>query len=232
MERPTLPSFSALIFDLDGTLADTAPDLLGAANAVLASRNRPMLDLTSLRHMVGFGAKALIAQAMQASGAPVSEEEMPPLLEIFLEHYRAHIADGSKLFPGVVETLTKLKAHGARLGVLTNKPHDLAERLLRELDLQDPFSAIYGAGRKPYTKPDPRIFHDVVTDLMSGRELAGHAVMIGDSMTDVVTARAAGAPCVLVSYGFTPVPARELGADAVLDDFSQLPEALHQLKLL
>ena len=96
----------ALIFDLDGTLADTAPDLLGATNAVLAARDRPELDLTSLRHMVGFGARALILQAMEASGAAVTEEDLPPLVEIFLSHYRDHIADGSVLFPGVTQTLT------------------------------------------------------------------------------------------------------------------------------
>ena len=94
----------ALIFDLDGTLADTAPDLLGATNAVLRARERPELDLTSLRHMVGFGARALIFQAMEASGAPVTEEEMPPLVEIFLAHYRAHIADDSFLFSCVSVT--------------------------------------------------------------------------------------------------------------------------------
>src|SRR6201995_3596837 len=90
----------ALIFDLDGTLADTAPDLLGATNAVLAARGRRPLDLTNLRHMVGFGAKALIPQAMEASGAPVTEADIPPLGEIFLAHYRDHIADGTHLFPG------------------------------------------------------------------------------------------------------------------------------------
>src|SRR6185312_6884523 len=136
----------ALIFDLDGTLADTAPDLLGATNAVLAAKGRPLLDLNHLRHMVGFGARALIAQAMAASGTPVTEDQMPALVEIFLDHYRAHIA------------------RGARLGVLTNKPQDLTDRLLPLLGLDGLFAAVYGAGRKPYTKPDPRIFHEVVTD--------------------------------------------------------------------
>src|SRR3979490_1214759 len=102
-ESPPLPP--ALIFDLDGTLADTAPDLLGATNAVLAARGRPLLDLAHLRHMVGFGARTLIAQAMEASGSPVTDEQMPALVEIFLDHYRAHIADGTRLFPGVPETL-------------------------------------------------------------------------------------------------------------------------------
>ena len=222
-----MTNLPALIFDLDGTLADTAPDLLGATNAVLAAKGRPLLDLAHLRHMVGFGARALIAQAMEASGTPVTEDQMPALVEIFLDHYRAHIADGTRLFPGVPETLAALKQRGARLGVLTNKPQELTDRLLPLLGLDGLFAAVYGAGRKPYTKPDPRIFHEVVEDCGGAP-----GVMIGDSVTDLNTARAAGAPCILFSYGFTPVPAAELGADLVLDDFAALPEALARLKLL
>ena len=224
-----MPASPALIFDLDGTLADTAPDLLGATNAVLGARGRPELDLDHLRHMVGFGAVALISQAMEASGAPVTPDQMPPLVEIFLEHYRGHIADGTRLFPQVAETLADLKAGGARLGVLTNKPQELTDLLLPRLRLDALFGSVFGAGKKPYTKPDPRIFHDVVADLFPG---GGPAVMIGDSITDLNTARAAGVPCILMSYGFTPVPAAQLGADLVLDDFAALPDALRQLNLL
>jgi phosphoglycolate phosphatase len=222
-----MPASPALIFDLDGTLADTSPDLLGATNAVLAARGRPMLDLDHLRHMVGFGAHALILQAMEASGAPVTDADMPPLIAIFLAHYRGHIADGSHLFAGVPETLKALKHDGARLGVLTNKPQELTDLLLPRLGIAPLFKAVYGAGRQPYTKPDPRIFHEVVRDCGGGP-----AVMIGDSITDLNTARAAGAPCILMSYGFTPVPAAELGADKVLDDFAQLPDALREMGLL
>src|SRR3569623_1355226 len=191
----------ALIFDLDGTLADTAPDLLGATNAVLVARGRPMLDLTSLRHMVGFGARALIAQAMEASGTPVREEEMPPLVEIIIAHYRAHIADGNLQFPGVAETLEAVRARGARLGVLTYKPQGLTDMLLPRLGLDGLFAAVYGAGRKSYTKPDPRIFHEVVEDVLAGSGGGAPGVMIGDSITDLNTARGAGAPCILFSYG-------------------------------
>ena len=217
----------ALIFDLDCTLADTAPDLLGATNAVLAARERPLLDLGHLRHMVGFGAKALISQAMEASGAPVTEEQMPALIDIFIAHYTSHIAHGTRLFPGVIDTLASLKTGGARLGVLTNKPQGLTDLLLPQLELEGMFAAVYGAGRKTYTKPDPRIFHDVVEECGGGP-----AVMIGDSITDLNTARAAGVPCILMSYGFTPVPAKDLGADLVLDDFAQLSQALRDLKLI
>jgi phosphoglycolate phosphatase len=215
---------TALIFDLDGTLADTAPDLLGATNAVLAAAGRPPMDMSSLRHMVGFGARSLILQAMEASGAPVTEADLPPLVEIFLAHYRDHIADSTRLFPGVARTLAELKDQGMRLGILTNKPQALTDLLMPRLGLDGLFSVIYGAGRKPYTKPDPRIFHEVVEDCGGGP-----AVMIGDSITDLNTARAAGVPVILMSYGYTPVPAVELGADRVLDDFAQLPAALKTL---
>jgi phosphoglycolate phosphatase len=216
----------ALIFDLDGTLVDTAPDLLGATNAVLKAEGRLPTDTASLRHMVGFGARSLISQAMAATGAPAADQDMDRLVGIFIAHYRDHLADFSRPFPGVEETLATLKADGARLGILTNKPAELTGPLLERLDLARYFTAVYGAGRKSYTKPDPRIFHDVAEDLFAGGASRDRAVMIGDSITDLSTARAAGAPCILMSYGYTPVPAAELGGDLVLDDFRQLPVAL------
>ena len=214
----------ALIFDLDGTLVDTAPDLLGATNAVLAGQGRAAIDPASLRHMVGFGARSLITQAMAATGAPAAEDQMPALVGRFIDHYRDHIADFSRPFPGVDETLGRLKADGMRLGVLTNKPIELTRLLLDRLGMADLFTAVYGAGSRAYTKPDPRIFHDVAADLRGGP-----AIMVGDSITDLSTARAANAPCILVSYGYTPEPATGLGADVVIDDFAALPEALARL---
>jgi phosphoglycolate phosphatase len=222
----------ALIFDLDGTLVDTAPDLLGATNAVLASAGRAAIDPASLRHMVGFGAGSLITQAMAATGPAVTEAALPGLVAIFIAHYQDHIADFSRPFAGVEETLKQLKADGARLGILTNKPAGLTGLLLDRLGMSGLFAAIYGAGRKDYTKPDPRIFHDVVQDLYSEEGGGGPAVMIGDSITDLATAQAAGVPCILMSYGYTPVAARDLGADLVLDEFRQLPEALKKMTLL
>ena len=217
-----------LIFDLDGTLVDTAPDLLEATNEVLRARGRPVIDPATLHHMVGFGVRSLITQAFSATGDEARAEEMPELEAIFLGHYRAHLADFSRPFPGVEETLAHLKASGARLGVLTNKPHEMALPLLKTLGLTDFFSAIYGAGFRPYVKPDPRIFHEVVADLMPEKK-AGRAVMIGDSVTDLQTARAANVPCVLMTYGYTPVPVSSLGADAVLDHFAHLPDTIKGL---
>ena len=216
-----------LIFDLDGTLVDTAPDLLNAANAVLAARGRPAIEPATLRHMVGFGAKSLITQAFAATGGEPPADEMPALVELFLADYGAHLADHSRPFEGVAETLDGLKRKGALLGVLTNKPHAMAEPLLEKLGLAGFFTAIYGAGFKPYVKPDPRIFADVVAACGGAN---GHAVMIGDSVTDLHTARAACVPCILMSYGYTPVPASSLGADMVLDEFTGLPEALGRLR--
>jgi phosphoglycolate phosphatase len=216
----------ALIFDLDGTLVDTAPDLLGATNAVLKSQGRPPVDPGTLRHMVGFGARSLIEQAMAATGTSAPPSELPALVEIFLTHYRAHIADASVAFPGVVETLQQLSDAGERLGVLTNKPQEMADLLLGALKLDRFFGVIYGAGRMSYVKPDARIFHDVVRDL--GGE---PGIMIGDSITDVATARAAKAPVILVSYGYTPRPAHTLGSDAVTDSFAEIPRLVRALEM-
>lgn len=207
-----------LIFDLDGTLVDTAPDLLGATNVVLRSQGRREVDPATLRHMVGFGARSLIQQAMAATGAPVEDAVLPELFDRFLVHYQAHIADFSVPFDGVEETLAALQADGVALAVLTNKPQEMAELLLKALKLDRFFPVIYGAGRMSYVKPDARIFHDVTRDLN-----AATGIMIGDSITDVATARAARAPVILVSYGYTPEPAHTLGGDAVTDDFRQIP---------
>ncbi len=220
-----MPELShSLIFDLDGTLVDTAPDLLSATNAVLRSEGRQEVDPVTLRHMVGFGARSLITQAMAATGAPVDDARLGELFDRFIVHYRAHIADESIPFPGVEETLGELQSKGARLGVLTNKPQPLAELLLEALNLERFFPVIYGAGRMSYVKPDARIFHDVARELGGGS-----GIMIGDSVTDVATARAANAPVILVSYGYTPEPAHTLGGDAVTDRFAEIPALARRL---
>ena len=216
----------ALIFDLDGTLVDTAPDLLGALNDVLQSAGRPPVDLADLRHLVGFGARSMMAEAFKMTSGPAEPEQLDRYMHGFLSHYSAHIADYSRPFPGVEETLDALRDQGARMGVLTNKPHDLTLLLMSKLKLDHYFVSIFGQWRMEYTKPDGRIFADVV------REVGGAgtgAVMIGDSVTDVQTARNGGAPVVLLSYGYTPVPARELGADLVVDDFREVPGAVWRL---
>ena len=216
----------ALVFDLDGTLVDTAPDLLVALNFVLVREGRRPVNLVDLRTLVGFGARTLLAEAFKMTGDPADPARLEDLRDAFIVHYRDHIADGSRPFPGVVETLEAFQAEGARMGVLTNKPHELTDLLIRKLGLENYFGAIFGQGRRPYTKPDARIFPDVVDEL--GGPGAG-ALMIGDSVTDVQTARNAGVPVILVPYGYTPEPASTLGADAVVDCFADVPAAVRRL---
>jgi phosphoglycolate phosphatase len=219
----------ALIFDLDGTLVDTAPDLLGALNAVLVQEGRRLVDIADLRSLVGHGARAMLIEAMRRTGEPVPPERQPALIDSFIAHYREHLTDESRTFPGVETTLEGFVQSGARMGVLTNKPQELAGPLLAQLALSGFFGAIHGAGRFSYVKPDPRVFHHVVDELGGG---GSGAIMIGDSTTDVATARAAGVPVVLLSYGYTPDPVETLGADAVIDAFDELPGVIaHLLQL-
>lgn len=216
----------ALLFDLDGTLVDTAPDLLGALNAALLSEGRATVDPQTLRHMVGHGARALIEQAMATTGEPAAAERLPLLVDRFIAHYREHIVDGSRPFAGVPETLSALQSRGARMAVLTNKPQVLTEPILEALNLSRFFGVICGSGRYDYNKPDARVVAHVIEEL--GGTGAG-AVMIGDSAVDVATGRAAGIPVILLSYGYTPQPVRTLGGDLVLDRFEDISRQLGQL---
>lgn len=216
----------SIIFDLDGTLVDTAPDLLASLNAVLTRAGHRSVAPDELRHLVGHGVRTLFERAFRDTTTAVSEAELDTYGAEFLVHYRDNIAIGSKPFPKVPETLELLARQGAGLGVCTNKPHDLTELLLAELDLARHFPAVLGAGLRPYNKPDPRHLLDVVEALKGVRK---RAVMVGDSPVDVAAARAADIPVIAMSYGYTPVPASELGADAVTDDFAALPEIISRL---
>jgi phosphoglycolate phosphatase len=219
-------SFS-VIFDLDGTLVDTAPDLLGALNAILTAEGHEPVVPADLRNLVGHGAKAMFEHALKRTGVEVSTDRMGALTERFLAFYRLNIARGSRPFPGVPKTLEILAEQGMGLGVCTNKAQDLTELLLRELDLFRYFPAsVFGGGSTPYSKPDPRHLLEVVRALNGRRE---RAVLVGDSIVDINTARAADIPVIAMSYGYTPVPVSELGADAVVDDFAALPEVISRL---
>jgi phosphoglycolate phosphatase len=214
----------AFVFDLDGTLVDTAPDLLAALNVLMMREGRRLINPLEMRHLVGRGAKVLIEKAFAETGAPLAPDRIESLFRDYLVEYGAHIADSSRPYAGVIETLTALKARGARLAVLTNKPHPMTEALLPALKMDHFFDAIYGAGKKAYLKPDARIFADVLSEIGGGP-----AAMVGDSITDVQMARNAGVPVVLVSYGYTPEPADTLGADALVDRFADVPAAALRL---
>ena len=214
-----------ILFDLDGTLVDTAPDLAAAMNHVLAAHDRPPLPVDDVRHLVGHGARALIARGFAATGAarPDLVEAAVPL---FLEYYGAHIADGSRPFAGAAAALDALAAAGCVLAICTNKPTALAVALIEALGWGQRFAAIVGFDSVPRAKPDAGHVH--ATLAACGGD-ADHAIFVGDSATDLGAARNAGLPIVLVSFGFTDVPARDLGADAVIDHYDALLPALAAL---
>lgn len=215
--------FDALLFDLDGTLVETAPDLCAALNHCLELAGRPQVSVGEVRHMVGDGARALLRRGLTAAGAAPAEAEVERWFGALLDHYREHVADSSHAFEGVVETLDAMRAAGARHAVCTNKPILHARGLLDALDLARRFEVVLGGDSLAVRKPHPR-------HLLAALEALGvapaRAAMVGDSANDVAAARAAGLPVVLVSFGYTSIPAAELGADALIDRFADLPEAL------
>lgn len=216
-----------IVFDLDGTLVNTAPDLGAALNHVLTSQGRPPVPDTEVLHgMVGYGARALIERGMAASGGLPPEPEMQILLQRFLRYYAANIANQSRPFPGVIETLNHFRARDARLAVCTNKPAGLCRTLFAALDLNAYFPVILGGDSLQVRKPDP--LHLLETIRQAGGEPA-RAVMVGDSAADVDAARAAGVPVVAVSFGYTLTPVNTLGADMVIDQFAELIEVLPRL---
>lgn len=215
-------SGATIAFDLDGTLVDTAPDLVGALNTILAEEALPPLPFDEVRLMVGRGARALLERGFAAAGSPLNAEHAPPLVERFIAHYLTRIAQESAPFPGVVEVLTDLKTAGARLVVCTNKLTNLSDALLEAVNLLSFFDAVVGADLAPAAKPDGR--HVAAAIAAVGGDPA-RAVMVGDSINDALGARNAGVPSVLVSFGYTEDPVETLGADAVIHSFLDVPQA-------
>jgi phosphoglycolate phosphatase len=212
-----------VVFDLDGTLADTAHDLIATLNVILGLEGLPALPLAQARDLIGAGARPLIQRGFAASNTALSEERLEVLYRAFLDYYHLHIADHSVLFAGAVEALDALSAQGFRLAVCTNKLEAHALELLKVLEVLDRFAFVAGKDSFPFFKPDPR--HLLETIARAGGD-PGRAVMVGDSRTDIDTAKAAGVPVVAVTFGYTDVPVRKLGPDAAIDEFRALPEAV------
>ncbi|TNE60669.1 MAG: HAD family hydrolase [Alphaproteobacteria bacterium] len=214
-----MPRFPArkIIFDLDGTLVESAPDLWQATNHVLAHVGRDPVTLEQVRHMVGFGALRLMELGLNATGG-VGDHDVKSLLPVFLDYYSAHIADHTVFFPGVREMVAELKAGGCAVAVCTNKPVGLANQLLAALDARDLFGAVTGGDSFAFKKPDGRHIHETAALLPDD----GAILMVGDSATDVNAAKDAGVPCVAVSFGYSTVPAADLGADALIHDLADL----------
>jgi phosphoglycolate phosphatase len=220
---------AAIVFDLDGTLVDTAPDLVGALNQVLHEQKLPALSLRVARVMVGRGARALIEQGFAAAGEPLDEAHTPALLQRFIDIYRGRIADESRPFDGVLQALDALDAAGATLAVCTNKPTDLSLALLDALGMTGRFAAVIGPDAAPAPKPDPRHLQTAIAAI-GGRD--DYALMVGDSASDIGAARAARVRSVVVSFGYTEIPAADLGADHLIDHFAELPPLAARLLAL
>ncbi len=207
----------AAIFDLDGTLVDTAPDLWHATNHVITSLGRRAITLDEVRAFVGHGARTLIARGLAATGEALPTQEIEPLYHQFVDYYRDNIAHESAPFPGCLALLDTLAADGIKLGVCTNKLEGLSVRLLEELDMTRYFGAIIGPDTIGIAKPDPAPYREALSRLGTN---GGPSVMIGDSETDVLTARAAGVPVIAVTFGYTAKPVAESNPDHLIDRFA------------
>lgn len=221
---------TTIVFDLDGTIVDTAPDLTAATNHALGLIRLAPVTVAELRPFIGHGSKAMIEAGLKFRGVDLSEAEFARLHEAFFSYYADNIAVGSVAFAGVPELLEALLAAGARLAVCTNKYEKLSRLLLEQLDLARRFGAI--AGRDTFAVCKPEAGHLTGTvELAGGR--SDQAVMVGDSAVDFATARAAGVPAIGVTFGYTPRPVRELapefGVSAVIDHFGEFMPALQQV---
>ena len=215
-----------IVFDLDGTLVDTAPDLIASLNVLFDREGFAPIALNEGRGMIGGGVRRLIERGLAVQGRDVAAMQVDALLADYLTHYAAHIADRSRPFPGVEAALDVLMARGCRFAVCTNKLAWLSVRLLDRLGLSPRFVAICGQDTFGVQKPDPVVLRRTIA--AAGGDLAD-AVMVGDSITDIRTARAAGVPVVAVDFGYTDVPVSELDPDRVISHFDALPEAIGSL---
>jgi phosphoglycolate phosphatase len=211
------------VFDLDGTLADTVHDLVATLNVVLDREGLPHLPLESGREMIGAGARALIERGLEAAGREVTPDRLDELHRFFLAHYTANLCVHTRLFPGALGALDRLAGAGFRLAVCTNKYEDLSVALLDGLGIADRFHAICGRDTFAYFKPDPR--HLMLTVEKAGGD-PRRSVMVGDSLTDVATAKAARIPVVAVTFGYSDVPVDGLDPDRLIDHFDELFEAV------
>jgi phosphoglycolate phosphatase len=215
-----------VVFDLDGTLVDTAPDLINALNFILDREGLPPVPLHSARNMIGAGARKLLERGLELEGRSASPAEIGRLTEDFISYYADHIAEQSRPFDGLERALDDLAGHGYRLAVCTNKLEWLSTRLLDQLNLSSRFAAICGADTFGVAKPDPAILRQTVA--RAGGQLSS-AIMVGDAGPDVGVARRAGIPVIGVSFGYTEVPIADLKPDRIIDHMRELGAAIREL---
>ena len=200
-----------IVFDLDGTLVDTAPDLIETLNVVFAREGMPPVDYATARNLIGGGAKAMLVRGIEAEGRVVEPAKLQKMFDDFIAYYADHVADRSRPFPGLHDALDTLATRGCKFAVCTNK-----------LELTSRFEAICGQDTFAIQKPDPEILRRTIAAAGGSIE---RAVMIGDSATDINTARNAGIPVIAVDFGYTETPVAEFGPDRLIGHFAELPDA-------
>jgi len=214
---------STIVFDLDGTLVDTAPDLIDTLNVVFARERLPPVPYETARNLIGGGARAMIARGLEAEGRVVDSSELERMFSDFIAYYTEHLADRSQAFPGLLDALDALAAQGHRFAVCTNKLERLSVLLLRKLGLIERFAFVCGQDTFGIQKPDPHILRRTIA--AAGGETR-HAIMVGDSVTDIRTAQAAGVPVIAVDFGYSEKPVSSFAPDRVIGHFSQLPPVI------
>ncbi|MCC7250387.1 HAD-IA family hydrolase [Hyphomicrobium sp.] len=217
---------ATLVFDLDGTLVDSLPDLVAATNHALSDLSLPLVPAETLRRTVGFGARRMIVEGLNQTGLTLPEPDLDRLLARFLAYYEPNIARETRPFEGAVAALEDFRAAGARLAICTNKRLSLAEHLLKELAIDGLFDAVAGRDSFPVYKPHPDHVRGAVR--MAGGDLTS-AVMIGDTGIDIAAARAADIPVVGCAFGYSEAPIETLKPDAVISHFRELDAAIRPL---
>ena len=215
-----------VLFDLDGTLADTAADLCETMNVILEMHGRTRVDEARVRHLVGGGARLLLDRGYRDTGEAADDALLDQSFDEFIDYYGRHIADHTKLWPGVRDQLDILQKRGALMAVCTNKVEGLSRKLLEMLGIDHYFPVVIGGDTLPVKKPDPEHLFEAIRQLGGERK---DAVMVGDSEADVDAAKNAGLPSICVTFGYTRTPVAELGADVTIDHFDAFPAALAKL---
>ncbi len=211
-------TLEALIFDLDGTLVDTAPDLHAATNHVLSLIDRPAISMAELRAFVGHGAMNLIERGVAATGDAVDQDTLKRLHGQFLEYYGDNVADHSVVFDGLLAVLDKAQAQGLKMGVCTNKVEHLSHKLLTELNMMQKFGSLIGGNTLPVMKPDPAPLIEAATRLGVNPK---NIMMVGDSETDIRTAQNAGVPVLAVTFGYTSQHVSAFNPTHMIDHYDE-----------
>lgn len=225
MTLETGPLAEAVLFDLDGTLIDSAPDIHVAVNELLETRRLQPVTLEQTKAMIGNGVGKLVERAFAASGMPLSGTALEQAQRDMIPIYNRHLTRLTRLMPGALAAVSQLRAAGLKLALVTNKPQAATREVLLHFRLFEEFGAVIGGDAVSHKKPAPEALFLALGQLQAD---PARAVMVGDSTTDVQAARNAGLPVILVRGGYSRVPVEELGADLILDGLSDLPAALQR----